>query len=95
MEKALKIMFMPFSIAVGLLAGIAGRKAFEQVWGLVDDEEPPTPKHSEPSWKKLVAALIVEGAIFRVVRGLVDRASRTGFARMTGTWPGEPRPEAE
>jgi hypothetical protein len=95
MEKVLKIMFMPFSIVAGLIAGIIGRKAFEQVWGLVDDEEPPTPKHSEPSWMKLVAALLVEGAIFRAVRGLVDRGARTGFARMTGTWPGEPRPEPE
>jgi hypothetical protein len=41
------------------------------------------------------AALIVEGAIFRAVRGLVDRSARTGFARLTGTWPGEPRPEPE
>jgi hypothetical protein len=75
--------------------GIIGRKAFEQVCGLVDEEEPPTPKHSEPSWLKLIAALLVEGAIFRAVRGVVDRASRTGFARMTGTWPDEPRPEPE
>ena len=95
MEKVLKILFVPFSIVAGLIAGMIGRKAFEQVWGLIDEEEPPTPKHSEPSWLKLLAALIVEGAIFRAVRGLVDRSARTGFARLTGTWPGQPRPEPE
>jgi hypothetical protein len=65
------------------------------VWGLIDKEEPPTPKHSEPSWLKLVAALLVEGAIFRVVRGLADHNARRGFAWLTGSWPGEERPEPE
>ena len=95
MEKVLKFIFLPFSIVMGLVAGMVGRKAFEQVWGLIDEEEPPTPKHRDPSWTKLIAALLVEGAIFRAVKGAVDRASRTGFARVTGTWPGEPRPEPE
>jgi hypothetical protein len=95
MDKALQTMFLPFSIAIGLVAGMIGRKTFEQIWGLIDEEEPPTPKHREPSWLKLVAALLVEGAIFRAVKGVVDRGARTGFARMTGTWPGEARPEPE
>jgi hypothetical protein len=95
MEKVLKVLFMPLSIVAGLIAGIIGRKAFEQIWGVVDDEEPPTPKHRETGWLKLIAALIVEGAIFRAVRGLVDRSTRIGFARLTGTWPGEARPEPE
>ena len=43
----------------------------------------------------LIAALLVEGAIFRAVRGVVDRGARIGFARTTGTWPGDPRPAAE
>ena len=45
------------------------------------------------SWPQLVVALAIEGAIFRAVRGLVDRGSRRGFYRLTGVWPGEERPE--
>jgi hypothetical protein len=41
----------------------------------------------------LAVALALEGAIFRVIRGLVDRGSRRGFMRLTGTWPGEERPD--
>lgn len=44
---------------------------------------------------KLVPALLIEGALFRVVRGLVDDGTRRGFARVTGTWPGQERPEPE
>ena len=40
-----------------------------------------------------MAALIIEGAIFRLVKGIVDRETRAGFHRLTGTWPGEERPE--
>jgi hypothetical protein len=63
--------------------------------GLVDDEEPPDPKHRDVPWGKVIAAMLVEGAIFRVVRGLVDRSSGIGFERLTGTWPGQAEPEPE
>ena len=92
----MKVVFTPFSIVLGLVAGIVGRKIFEQVWGLIDEDEPPHPKHRETGgFEKLIAALVVEGAIFRVERGLADHGSRHGFARLTGSWPGEERPEPE
>jgi hypothetical protein len=91
----MKFIFAPISIVLGLIAGALGKKLFEQVWGLIDDEEPPKPEHREFSWPKLISALVVEGAIFRLVKGLVDHGSRTSFARVTGSWPGEERPERE
>jgi Protein of unknown function (DUF4235) len=90
-----KILFIPFSIVGGLVAGLVGKKAFEQIWGLIDEEEPPEPAQREAAWWKLVLALALEGAIFRAVRGAVDRGSRQGFASLTGAWPGEKRPEPE
>ena len=88
-----KVLFLPFSIVGGLIAGMIGKKLFEGVWSLVDKEEAPEPSHSAVPWKKLVPALLLEGAIFRAVRGVVDRASREGFKKATGTWPGEEHPE--
>jgi Protein of unknown function (DUF4235) len=90
-----KVLFIPVSVAGSLAAGFVGKKLFEQIWGLIDKEEPPEPKHREISWAKLFAALALEGAIFRAVRGLFDQAARRGFAKLTGTWPGEERPEPE
>ena len=83
----MKIVFTPISIVLGLIAGIAGQKIFEKLWGLVDDQEPPSPEHREFSWPKLVAALLVEGAIFRLVKGLTDHGARRAFAG-----DGMPRP---
>jgi uncharacterized protein DUF4235 len=91
----MKLIFTPFSIVFGILAGILGKKVFEEVWGLVNEEEPPKPEHRFFSWPKLIAALAVEGAIFRLVKGLVDHGARSSFAKLTGFWPGEEAPEPE
>jgi Protein of unknown function (DUF4235) len=91
----MKVVFTPLSILLGLIAGMVGKKIFEKAWGLVDKEEPPRPEHRELSWPKLVAALLLEGAVFRLVKGLVDHGARTSFAKATGAWPGEEAPEGE
>ncbi len=90
-----KVLFIPVSILGGLLAGLIGKKLFEWLWGLVDDQEPPDAQHQDVSWAKLVPALAVQGAVFGVTRGLTDHASRQAFYRATGAWPGEPEPESK
>jgi hypothetical protein len=90
-----KILFLPFSIMSGLIAGFISKKVFEQIWGVIDTEEPPEAQHREISVVKLIAALALEGAIFRAVRGLTDHGSRRTFHKATGSWPGDERPEPE
>ncbi len=89
----MKLVFVPISILGGILAGLIGRKTFDLVWGRVDEEEPPQPDHREVSLPKLAVALLIEGAIFRLVKGMFDHGARVGFARWTGAWPGEEAPE--
>ncbi|MGI8624552.1 MAG: DUF4235 domain-containing protein [Solirubrobacteraceae bacterium] len=88
-------LFTPFSVIVGLLSGQLAKRLFMFVWGKVKDEEPPSPKHREIVFAQLVVALVVEGAIARLVRGLVDHGTRHAWTRATGAWPGEERPEHE
>lgn len=90
-----KVLFIPFSIAGSLIAALLGKKVFERVWGMIDDQEPPDSKHRDTSWPKLISALALEGAIFRATRGVADHASRRSFYRATGSWPGEEAPEEE
>jgi Protein of unknown function (DUF4235) len=89
-----KILFTPFSVLAGITAGFVGKKAFEGLWGAFDDERAPSPKHRQVKWQKLAAALLLEGAIFRAVRGLFDHGSRRLFSRLTGRWPGEEHPDS-
>jgi hypothetical protein len=90
-----KLLFIPVSIVGGLLAGLVSRKAFDQVWGLIDDDEPPEGKHRDIDWRKLLLAAAIQGAIFRAVKEIADHFSRQAFARSTGKWPGEEHPEPE
>jgi hypothetical protein len=90
-----KFLFMPVSIVGGLVAGALGKKIFDAIWGVIDDEEAPEPKHREIAGVKLVLALVIQGAIFRLVRGMADHGMRHGFQRLTGAWPGEEEPDPE
>jgi Protein of unknown function (DUF4235) len=89
----MKFLFLPFSIAAGLLAGFLSKKIFDGIWQLFDDEEAPEAEHREISLAKLILALAIEGAVFRAVRGLVDHGARHSFRRVTGSWPGDEAPE--
>lgn len=88
-----KILFIPFSMIGGILAGLIGKKAFDVLWSVFDDKDAPDPKYREIQFKKLIPALLLEGAIFRAIRGLVEHGTRRAFTRVTGSWPGEERPE--
>ena len=85
----MKILFAPISIGAGLLAGLVAQKLFERLWAVIDDEDPPEPDNREVRVGKLLAALAIEGAVFRLVKGLTDRGARKGFAALTGAWPGD------
>jgi hypothetical protein len=90
-----RILFAPFSIIGGLIAGFLAKKLFDQVWGLIDEEEPPESEHRRTSWAKLIAATALEGAIFRATRAAADHGARRAFAGVTGSWPGSEEPESE
>ncbi len=85
----MKFLFAPIGIAAGLVAGMLGKKAFERLWAVIDDEDPPEPDQRGVPTAKLIAALAIEGAVFRVAKGLTDYGARKGFAAFTGRWPGE------
>ena len=89
----MKFLFAPIGIGAGLVAGFAAQKVFDRVWAAIDDEDPPEPDTREVSIPKMVGALALEGAIFRLAKGFAEHGARSGFAALTGRWPGEERPQ--
>jgi hypothetical protein len=88
-------LFMPISIVAGIVAGKLATKLFALTWGKVAGEEAPDPKHREIVLGQLALALVLEGAIAKLVRGLADHGLRHAWAGSVGEWPGEERPEPE
>jgi hypothetical protein len=88
-----KVILTPIGVGLGLIAGSFAKKIFDFVWGQFSDEEAPRPDQRDVGRVQLALSLILEGAIFRVTKGAVDRATRVAWYRATGSWPGEEGPD--
>ena len=89
----MKLLYKPFGIVFGILAGILSKKLFDVVWAIFDKEEPPKPTTQEAGWPKVIAAAAVQGVTFKVTRAVVDRGGAKGFHFLTGSWPGPKQQE--
>ena len=45
----MKFLFLPFSIASGILAGFISKKIFDGLWSFVDNQEAPEAEHKHIS----------------------------------------------
>ena len=85
-----KFLYAPFGILSGILGGLIASTIFKQVWKRISDEpDPPKPRQSEYGWKELLPAAALQGAIFTVVKTIIDRGGARGFQKLTGAWPGD------
>src|ERR1700754_812711 len=89
----MKLIYKPFGIILGLLAGFASKKLFDVVWGIFDNEEPPKATTKDAGFPKVLAAAAVQGVTFKVTRAAVDRAGAKGWNHLFGVWPGEKHQE--
>jgi hypothetical protein len=88
----MKLLYKPFGLILGVLAGILGRKVFDFIWGRIDDREVPEATTLEVTWRRTVAVAALEGAIYKVTRSAVDRSGAYAWHYLTGNWPGERTP---
>ena len=84
-----KLLFIPVRVLGVRVAGLVGKRLFAALWSLTDTREAPDPKQRDVPWRTVIAVLVLQGAIFNAVRGIVDRALRQGFSKVTGSWPGD------
>ena len=91
----MKLLYKPFGLLFGILGGLLGKRFFDFVWTKLDDQEPPEPTTQEADWSKVLAAAAVQGMIFWGTRAAVDRYGAKGWYYLTGSWPGEKRPDPD
>lgn len=89
----MRFVIAPFTIAFGFLSALVAKRIFSVAWGMVDEEEPPSPKDRDVPWLKLLAAGALQGVIFRLTRIVADRGLRRGIMGVTGHWPGDRKPD--
>lgn len=91
----MKLIYKPFGIILGIFGGLVGKRIFDFIWTKIDDEDPPKPTTQEADWGKILVTAALQGMIFKTTRALIDRHGAKGFAYLTGTWPGEKRPDPD
>ncbi|MCP3427208.1 DUF4235 domain-containing protein [Rothia sp. AR01] len=89
-----KILYRPLGLAGSLIGGAVAGVVFKQVWKLVsprssNDDDAPKALESEFNLGEVLAAAALQGAIFALVKALIDRGGARAFQRVMGEWPGD------
>ena len=88
-------IYKPIGLILGILSGLVSKRIFNFVWTQLDEEDPPKGTTEQASWRKILAVAAVQGVIFKSTRVVVERYGAKGWSYLTGTWPGEKRPDPE
>ncbi|MFB6931465.1 DUF4235 domain-containing protein [Streptomyces chartreusis] len=87
--KAAKIAYKPIGMAAGALSGVLAGAVFKQLWKqLGHEEDAPDATDEHRTWREILSAAVLQGAIFAGVKAAIDRGGATATRRLTGTWPG-------
>lgn len=86
----MKFLYRPLGMLLGALGGLIATAIFGQLWKAVGhDEEAPSATMRNRSWREVLLAAALQGAIFGLVKAAIDRGGATGFQKLTGKWPGD------
>jgi hypothetical protein len=86
--KLQKVAYRPVGILLGVAAGAVAGIIFKQVWRIASgDDDAPNATDEDRGWGEILAAAALQGAIFAVVKALVDRGGATSVRKLTGPWP--------
>jgi hypothetical protein len=90
-QKAMiKLLYKPVSMLVSVLGGVLAGAIFKSLWKMTArEDDAPTATDAHHSWREVLLAAALQGAIFAVVKAAVDRAAAEGTRKLTGVWPGE------
>ncbi|WP_067862866.1 DUF4235 domain-containing protein [Nocardia shimofusensis] len=84
----MKTLYKPLGIVLGVLGGIAANAVFTRVWrGMSGRDEAPRATAADYTWREVLIAAALQGAIFGLIKAAVDRAGAAGYEQLTGTWP--------
>ena len=83
------LLYKPFNLLFGIIGGIIASKLFVKLWSVVANDPAPEPTERDASWKAVLPAAALQGAIFAGVRAATQRGGAKAFERGTGVWPGK------
>ena len=70
----MKLLYKPIGLFVSVLGGLIAGALFKRLWRAVANEsDAPQAKDRARSWREVIAAAAMQGAVFGGVKALIDR----------------------
>ena len=86
----MKLLYKLVSLLVSVLGGLLAGSIFKRVWKLAaGEDEAPTATDVRRGWPEILIAATLQGAIFALVKAILDRSLAEGTRKLTGEWPGD------
>jgi hypothetical protein len=86
----IKLLYKPVGMLVSVLGGMLAGAIFKRVWKITArEDDAPKATDAGRSWREILLAAALQGAIFALVKAAVDRGVATGTHKVTGVWPGD------
>jgi Protein of unknown function (DUF4235) len=83
-----RILYKPLGLLAGVVGGLVASAVFKQVWKhLSGEDEAPQATDPDHSWREVLVAAAIEGAVFGLVKAAIDRGGAKGYEKLTGVWP--------
>ena len=86
MKLLVKVLYIPFGIIFGLL----GKRAGQQLFGVLYRGDSPSPCSGDGSLAQVVAAATIRPGAFAATAAAADRAGARTFRHLFGAWPDQP-----
>lgn len=86
-----KMLYRPVGLVSSILGGLIASALFRQVWKRAapgEKSDPPTALETSYPFKEILLAAAIQGAIYSVVKTVIDRQGARVFEKWTGEWPG-------
>ena len=75
---------------VSVLGGVIAGAIFKRVWKVAaGEDDAPKATDAQRGWREVLLAAALQGAIFGLVKAVIERGAAEGTRRFTGVWPGE------
>ena len=84
----MKLLYKPLGLVLSFIGARVAMSLFRRLWSVGREEEAPNAKDRDRSWREVLVAATMQGAVFGATKAVVDRAGATWWERITGVWPG-------
>ena len=93
-RKAVTVSYKAVDLVASMIGGLVVGLIFNRAWAVIEQgDDAPKPTDEQRSWREILLAAGLQGAIFALIKAAIERGMARGTRRLTGIWPGDEGPQ--